>query len=167
MLTFHQQDMSQLKKLVQKLLHIEDTPERTAMAYSIGVFLGFSPFLGFHMILGIALAFLLKLNRVAVLAGVWSNTPWFIIPFYSFATWIGMKMTGFRIEHGVFSDLFRSGMSGGFLGSQFWSQLTSQWGLLLSFGVGSLLLAALLSLTAYPLCLKGIRYCRTHTKHGA
>jgi hypothetical protein len=156
--------MSQLKKLVQKLLHIEDTPERTAMAYSIGVFLGFSPFLGFHMILGIALAFLLKLNRVAVLLGVWSNTPWFILPFYSFATWIGMEMTGFRIEHGVFRELFQSGVSGGFLGSHFWSQLSSQWGLLLSFGVGSLLLSVLLGLTAYPLCLKGIRYCRTHTK---
>jgi uncharacterized protein (DUF2062 family) len=156
--------MSQLKTLVQKLFHIEDTPERTAMAYSIGVFLGFSPFLGLHTILGVALAFLLGMNRIAVLLGVWSNTPWFIIPFYSLATWIGMEITGFRLSHGVFTELFQSGVTEGFLGSHFWSQLTSQWGLLLSFGVGSLLLSALLSSAAYFLSLRGIRYFRTRKK---
>jgi uncharacterized protein (DUF2062 family) len=156
--------MSQLKKLAQTLLHIEDTPERTAMAYSLGVFLGFSPFLGFHTLLGVALAFVFRLNRVAVLLGVWSNTPWFVIPFYSFATWIGMGLTGFGIDHGVFRELFRSGVNGGFLGSHFWGQLISQWGLLFSFGVGSLLLSAFLSLTAYPLSLRGIRYFRLRGK---
>ena len=44
--------MRHLKDLIKKLLHIEDTPERTALAYSIGIFLGFSPFLGFHTLAG-------------------------------------------------------------------------------------------------------------------
>jgi len=63
------------RALLQKLLQIEDTPERTALAFSVGVFLGFSPFLGFHTLSGLAIAFLFRLNRVAVLLGGWSNTP--------------------------------------------------------------------------------------------
>lgn len=35
-----------MRDLIKKLLHIEDMPERTALAYSIGIFLGFSPSLG-------------------------------------------------------------------------------------------------------------------------
>ena len=36
--------MQRFLGLIKKLLWIEDTPERTAMGFSIGVFLGFSPF---------------------------------------------------------------------------------------------------------------------------
>jgi hypothetical protein len=134
------------------------------MAYTIGVFIGFSPFMGFHMIFGMALAFLFRLNRIAVLLGVWSNNPWSIIPYYTFATWLGMKITGYRIDQGVFKELLGLGVNGGFLGSHFWGQLVSQWGLLLSFGIGSLLFSAFLSLMAYPLSLKGIKYFRSHNK---
>jgi len=49
--------MRPFKDLLKKLFHIEDSPERTALAYSIGIFLGFSPFLGFHTLGGIAVAF--------------------------------------------------------------------------------------------------------------
>src|SRR5207248_11671647 len=55
------------------LLHIDYTPKRTAAAFALGVFFGFSPFLGLHTLLGVAFAFLLNLNRVAVLLGVYSN----------------------------------------------------------------------------------------------
>ncbi len=53
------------------LLHVDDTPERTAAAFAVGVFFGFSPFLGLHTALGLACAFLLDYNRVAVLLGVY------------------------------------------------------------------------------------------------
>jgi uncharacterized protein len=156
--------MSVLKSLIQRLLHIEDTPERTALAFAIGVFLGFSPFLGFHTLLGLALAFLFRLNRIAVLLGVWSNTPWFLLPFYTFATWVGMAVVGFQIDPAFFKDLLQLGIHGGFWKPSFWGQLTSQWGLLLSFGIGSLLLSALLSLIAYLLSLRGIYLVRSREK---
>jgi len=152
--------MRPIKDLVKKLLHIEDTPERTALAYSIGVFLGFSPFLGFHTLLGIAIAFLFKLNRVAVLLGAWSNIPWWLVPYYMVATWMGMWLMGFKINKSTFKEMFRTGVEQGFIGSDFWSQIASQWSLLLSFMIGSLILAALLSLIAYPLSLRWIKFYR-------
>lgn len=153
--------MRQFKDLIKGLLHIEDTPERTALAYSVGIFLGFSPFVGFHTLGGIAVAFLFGLNRVAVLLGVWSNTPWWIVPYYMTATWLGIWITGFRIEREALQGILRSGMQDGFLRSDFWGCLTSQWGFLLSFMIGSMVLATLLSLVLYPLSLKWIRFYRS------
>jgi uncharacterized protein (DUF2062 family) len=156
--------MSLLRPLLQRLLRIEDTPKRTALAFSIGVFLGFSPYLGFHTLLGIAIAVVFRLNRLAVLLGVWSNTPWFLIPFYTFATWVGMQLTGVRIDLASFRELFQLGVEGGFWSSLFWSRLAGQRGILLSFLIGSNLLALLLSLAAYPLSLKWIRLLRNRGK---
>jgi len=154
--------MHPLKDLIKKLLHIEDTPERTALAYSIGIFLGFSPFLGLHTLAGLAIAFLFGLNRVAILLGVWTNTPWWIAPFYMVATWVGMWVTGFWIDWATLKEIFRLGVNHGFVSSNFWGCVASQRGLLLSFLIGSLILCTLLSFAAYPLSLKWIRFYRSH-----
>jgi uncharacterized protein (DUF2062 family) len=152
--------MAYIKDLVKKLLHIEDTPERTALAYAIGVFLGFSPFLGFHTLFGLAIAFLFGLNRVAILLGVWTNTPWWVVPFYMVATWVGMWVTGFWIEWTTLKEILQLGTDRGLMSSNFWERVTSQWGLLVSFLTGSLILCTLLSVVAYPLSLKWIKFYR-------
>lgn len=156
--------MRALKDLIKKLLHIEDTPERTALAYCIGIFLGFSPFLGFHTLAGLAIAFLFGLNRVAILLGVWTNNPWWIVPYYVIATWIGMKVTGYSIEWTRLKEIFQLGRIEGFMSSGFSSQVSSQAGLLLSFLIGSLILCTFLSLVAYPLSLRWVRFYRSHKK---
>jgi hypothetical protein len=150
-----------MKNFLKKLLHIEDTPERTALAFSVGIFLGFSPFLGLHTLGGLAIAFLFRLNRVAILLGVWSNTPWWIVPYYTIATWLGMRVMRFRIDWRALQEIFQLGKDQGFISSGFWSHVASQWGLLLSFIIGSLILAILLSLVAYPLSLRWIRFYRS------
>jgi uncharacterized protein (DUF2062 family) len=150
-----------MRELLKKLLHIEDTPERTALAFSIGIFLGFSPFLGLHTLAGLAIAFLFKLNRVAILLGVWVNAPWWLVPYYTLATWLGMWVVRFRIDWATLEGIFQLGKEKGFLTSEFWMQVASQWGLLGSFLTGSLILALLFSLIAYPLSLRGIRFYRS------
>lgn len=153
--------MRRFLDLIKKLLWIDDTPERTALAFSVGIFLGFSPFVGFHTLAGIAIAFLFRLNRVAVLLGVWSNTPWWLVPYYMIATWVGTKVIGFRVDEAAIAGIFRLGMDQGFIASGFWKQLATQGGLLLSFGIGSLLFSLFLSLAAYPLSLKWIKFYRS------
>jgi hypothetical protein len=87
------------------------------------VFLGFSPFLGFHTVLGVAIAFLFRLNRVAVLLGVWSNTPWWIVPYYIAATGLGLWMTGLQIDRGIFGCTLQLAKDQGIIGSDFWGHL--------------------------------------------
>src|SRR5256885_4505001 len=90
-----------IRRWLGALLHIEDTPERTAAAFALGVFFGFSPLLGLHTILGIVFAFLLNLNRVAMLLGVYANLPWIIAPYYAFVTMTAAKtLTRHRIPPG-------------------------------------------------------------------
>ncbi len=45
-----------VRKWLESLLHIHDTPQRTALAVAVGVFIGFSPFLGLHTIIALARA---------------------------------------------------------------------------------------------------------------
>ena len=144
---------TRLRTWLNQLLHTHDTPQRTAAAYGIGVFLGFSPFLGLHTLLGILFAFLLNLNRVAVLLGVYSNLPWIIGPYYAFATMAGAKMTGHQLPPGLKSQLgalFELTV----FGSEFWYRLiTILKPLLWPYAVGSTFGALLLAAIAYPLAL--------------
>src|SRR5439155_1652688 len=108
-----------VRRWLDALLHIDDSPERTAAAFALGVFFGFSPFLGFHTILGVVFAFLLNLNRVAVLLGVYSNLPIVIAPYYAFVKMTAMRIAGHRAPPGsgfrLKARLDRSGFPGGFL----------------------------------------------------
>ena len=142
-----------VRRWLDALLHIEDTPERTAAAFALGVFFGFSPFLGFHTILGIVFAFLFNLNRVAVLLGVYSNLPWIIAPYYAFVTMAGARVMHDRIPPGFrgrLGTLFELSVFGG----DFWRELAVVFKpLLWPYTVGSLAGAIVLGLLAYPLAL--------------
>ena len=94
-----------VRRWLDALLHIQDTPERTAAAFALGVFFGFSPLLGLHTLLDVFPAFLLNLNRVAVLLGVYSNLPWIIAPYYAFATMAGAMITRTRVPDGFRTQL--------------------------------------------------------------
>jgi hypothetical protein len=83
-----------IRRWTALLLHTHDTPRRTAAAFAVGVFFGFSPMLGLHTILAIIVAFILGLNRVAVVAGVYSNLPWILAPYYTLATMAGARVLG-------------------------------------------------------------------------
>src|SRR3977135_1451450 len=85
-----------VRRWLDALLHVQDTPERTAAAFAPGVVFGFSAFLGLHTLIAIVAAFLLDMNRVAVLLGVYSNLPWFLAPYYAIATMVGAEITGQR-----------------------------------------------------------------------
>jgi uncharacterized protein (DUF2062 family) len=142
-----------VRRWLDALLHIEDTPERTAAAFALGVFFGFSPLLGLHTILGIIAAFLLSLNRVAVLLGVYSNLPWFLAPYYAIATMAGAELTGhhpppdFREQVG---GLFKLSLWQG----DFWHRLVIVMKpLLWPYLVGSTLFAVVIAIAAYQLAL--------------
>lgn len=142
------------RRWMDTLLHIDDSPERTAAAFALGVFFGFSPFLGLHTVLGLVFAFLLNFNRVAVLLGVYSNLPWFVAPYFAFTTMVvGAPITGHRIPPGFRQqvvDLFELSLFQG----DFWHRLmVILTPFLWPYLVGSLIGAVVLATLAYPLAL--------------
>src|SRR5215210_8267328 len=96
------------RRWLEQLLHTHDTPERTAVAYAVGVFFGFSPFLGLHTILGLVVAFAFDLNRVAVLLGVYSNLPWILPAYYTLATMFGAALLRVDVPPGLLNNLRES-----------------------------------------------------------
>jgi uncharacterized protein (DUF2062 family) len=94
-----------VRRWLDQLLHTHDTPQRTAAAYALGVFFGFSPLLGFHTMLGLVFAFALNLNRVAVLVGIYSNLPWILPAYYTLTTALGAKLLGVKVRPRLLHDL--------------------------------------------------------------
>jgi uncharacterized protein len=142
---------ARMRGWLEQLLHTHDTPHRTAAAYGLGVFLGFSPFLGLHAVMGLVLAFLLRLNRVAVILGVYSNLPWIIVPYYTVATLAGAALMGIDLQPQALEDALSSIVSaswrdlagvGHILGPFMWAYL-----------VGSTIGALLLGLAGYRMAL--------------
>ena len=82
------------RSLLERLAGSNESPQRTAAAFAFGTFLSFSPFLGFQVATGMGVAFLLRLNRPAVLIGLCTNLPWFMIPWYSLTTYVGTLILG-------------------------------------------------------------------------
>ncbi len=142
---------------LRKLLNLEDTPERIALAFSVGVFFAFSPFLGLHTLLGLLVAFLFGLNRPAVLIGVFVNNPWTLVPIYAAATYIGGIIIGFPPA----TDLPTFGWKQ-IWDSHFWAQLARHWGLIKPLFLGSTILSVSSSLLSYAmarqLIIKGRAY---------
>lgn len=142
-----------IKRWLDKLLHIDDSPERTAAAFALGVFFGFSPLLGLHMALALLLAFLLNLNRVAVLIGVYANLPWIIAPYYAIATLVGAQITSHRIPRG-FRGQLRQVFDLSMFTGDFWHRLLMvMQPIAVPYLVGSTLCALLLAAAAYQLAL--------------
>ncbi len=74
----------------------EEPPERVAAAIALGVGVGFSPFLGFHILLAIALAFLFRLNRFDAFLGQFAGNPWTIPPVFAASYQLGRALLGER-----------------------------------------------------------------------
>lgn len=151
-----------VRKWLDVLLHIHDSPRRTAAAYALGVFFGFSPFLGLHTVLALACAFLFNLNRVAVLVGVYSNLPWILAPYYTLAIVAGAKLLGTRVPPG-FAGSVENLFALSLLHGEFWQRLMALLRpFLWPYVVGSLIGASLLSLVAYRLALAFVIARRRH-----
>ena len=144
--------MKVLRRVAQTLASQHGGATRVAISFSVGVFCGFSPLVGLHTITGLAAAVLFRLNKVAVLLGVYLNNPWVLIPYYALATWVGVLITG--LPGGV--ELSQYGLSD-ILSRDFWFWVLAQWRLLVPAIVGSTLLSVLFALAAYPLCVYAIR----------
>jgi hypothetical protein len=145
------------RRWLDQLLHIDDSPERTAAAFALGVFFGFSPLLGFHTLLGITFAFLFNLNRVAALLGVYSNLPWIIAPYYAVATMVGAEIMQQRLPQGFRAQL-RAMFDLSMYDGEFWRRLVVVLKpLAIPYAVGSTLGALLLAAGAYQLALAFVK----------
>jgi uncharacterized protein (DUF2062 family) len=150
-------------KYLGRLLNLNDTPERIAFAFAMGVFLAFSPLLGLHTFLGLTLAFLFGLNRVAVLVGLFVNNPWTLVPIYGAAAYVGGLLVGFPAASNVAGFEWHQALH-----ARFWLQFIRDWSMIKPVVLGSFVLSLVASVLSYPIALFVVQKGKARRQqHGA
>ena len=148
--------MTRLRRFGQALLNTGDTPERTALAFALGVLIGYSPLLGAQTPIALGIAFAFRLNRLAVLGGVYSNLPWVMPIYYAGTTAGGAWLLGQSVPPDFAPRL------DALMGLPGWrAQLDALFTLVRPFfaayALGSALGCTLLASAAYPAALAFVR----------
>jgi hypothetical protein len=140
-----------IRERLRTLMGFHESPGRIALTFSIGLFIGISPLIGLHTVLALALAWAFRLNRFAILTGVFVTNPWSIVPIYAFCTWVGVLVLNVEgIEVRVAWGDLTAASAPAVLGE-----------LLLPFVVGTLLVATVASIAAFFVIREAVRRARS------
>ena len=142
----------------RRLLAIDDPPERTALAFAIGVFIAFSPFLGLHTIMATAVAFIFRFNKIAIYTGTFINNPFLtLVPIIIVSYGVGAFILGRPVnipDEGL--ELLKNPRL--FSGDYYQQLFVQSWNhIVWPFSVGATALSIVCSLLAYPLTLRMLR----------
>jgi len=144
----------------RRLLAIDDPPERTALAFSIGVFIAFSPFLGLHTVLATLIAFVFRFNKVAIYTGTFlNNPPLTLVPIIVASYAVGAFFLGRPLKipaEGV--ELLKNPHP--LTGSYYRQIFVQSWYIVWPFSIGGMILSVVCSVLAYPLTLRALRAYR-------
>jgi len=153
-----------IKKIKESLFNHDKSPEIKALSVALGVFIAFSPFMGFHILMAItSCALFSKLDKPLVVGFTLTNNWWTMVPIYGTGLWIGetllktphfdittVKWEMFRLRHILHGETF--------------SYITSYLKpMVLPFFTGSLILAITAMIISYYISLFILK--KKHIKH--
>lgn len=87
-----------LRYYYHRLVRMRGTPEAIARGLAIGVFAGWFPWFGFQIVVAIALATLLRGNRMVAAAATWVSNPFTYVPIFAFNFHIGQRLLGSQLD---------------------------------------------------------------------
>ncbi len=142
-----------MREKIREALALHRPPHQTALAFSVGVFIAFSPIYGLHFASVIFVAWMFRLNFPALLVGSLINNPWTVVPIVLATMWTGVRLVGMPDVPGLT-----------------WEDISLhtlyEWVIpfLLPFTLGALTLGVLGALLAYPIgMILATRYSKQHT----
>ncbi len=153
-----------IKKIKESLFNHDKSPEAKAFSVALGVFIAFSPFMGFHILMAIAsCALFSKLDKPLVVGFTLTNNWWTMIPIYGTGLWIGetlLKSQHFDITT-VKWEMFRLRH---ILNGETFSYITSYLKpMVLPFFIGSMVFAIVATIVSYYISLFILK--KNITKH--
>ncbi len=131
--------------IVHDVLHADDPPHRLALGAAIGMFVTFTPTIGFQMIIVVFLSWLMGANKIVGLPIVWLSNPATFVPMYYSCYVIGRSVLGWpAIGDAWWSQLSKPP-------DQWWPMVTFYWSRLMEIAsplwLGCVMIGLLL---AYP-----------------
>ena len=158
--TFFQKLFRPAVKFIKfRILHVDDTAQRIALGTAVGLWVAFTPLMGLHMILALALAALLRANKALAVLFVWLSNPFTLLPIYGSSYLVGR----FFVGH-FHSSSVQPGQVGQLLGnlfsfhnmmtclnsSAFWKDMVTVFGKIgLEVTVGGFILGIMAGITGY------------------
>ena len=79
---------------LHSILHADDPPHKLALGIAIGMFVTFTPTIGFQMGIVFFLAWLFRANKLVGVPLVWISNPATLVPVYYPCYWVGCKLMG-------------------------------------------------------------------------
>jgi uncharacterized protein (DUF2062 family) len=146
--------LESVRQQLTQVLHLKESPHRTALAFAIGVFIGFAPHYFFHTASVVLCAWAFRLNYFALFLGSFINNPWTFTPILAASLYTGLLLVGesssIRIEwdHMTVDNMF---------------EMLSPY--LFPFIVGACILAIFGFIIAYPVMRWTITRYRRFTHH--
>ena len=143
-----------------RVLHVDDSPYRIAMGVAVGLFIGWTPTVGIHMLLAIAVCFLLRANKFVAVAAVWANNPFTMLPIFYSNYLVGRTIVSFRtgaksLNAAELKEIFERFNSLGnalihFSSGQFWQDLMAVlWKIGIELWIGSVIIGILVAVAGY------------------
>lgn len=86
--------LKSLRGQLAQILHLQESPQRTAFAFALGVFIAFAPHYGFHTLSVVFCAWAFRLNYVALFLGAFINNPWTLAPILGLTLLTGVTVSG-------------------------------------------------------------------------
>lgn len=86
--------LESVRQQLTQVLHLRETPHRTALAFSLGVFIAFAPHYFFHTASVVFCAWAFRLNFLALFLGSFINNPWTLVPILAASLYTGLLLVG-------------------------------------------------------------------------
>ena len=86
--------LESVRQQLAQVLHLQETPHRTALAFAIGVFIAFAPHYFFHIASVVFCAWAFRLNYLALFVGSFINNPWTLVPILAASLYTGLLLVG-------------------------------------------------------------------------
>lgn len=160
-----------LRFIKTRILHIDDSPERIARGIAVGLFAGWLPLMGLHIVLGLLFAAVMRANKAMAVLFVWVSNPLTAVFIYYPCYWVGrfiLVFFGYKpaMNPEQIEDIFIETFSmrhifTGFFTLNLWKQV---WAAFLQIGlelfIGSILIGLIAAKIGYWLSVTLIKRLR-------
>lgn len=155
--------------VLHKILHADDPPHKLALGIALGMFVTFTPTVGFQMVLVFCIAWLLRANKAVGVPLVWLSNPVTIPPIFWFNYAVGAVVMRSDLKGIDWFEEVRTHAEAAAAGADWW--LAGWWARASVYGselmeifvelwVGSLIVACVLGVLTYFPCYYGICWYR-------
>jgi len=152
--------------VIYRILHVDDTPHRIAFGVAIGMFVAWTPTVGFQMGLTVAVAALLRANKAVGVPLAWLTNPVTIPPVFGFNYWLGTKILGGQYDLTQFKGFIAAAMKEGSWFDRLHAAWDAMWTIFWPLWLGSIVVGLALAVISYVAVYYGVvRYRRFWHEH--